>query len=43
MGLIEEYRNRTGKGLDLVPEVNIPQADSSRFQIVDLLKFGGVA
>lgn len=43
VGLIEEYRDRTGKGLDLVPEVEVPQVDGDRFQIVDLLKFAGVA
>ena len=43
VGLIEQYRDRTGKGLDLIPEVKVPQVDAGRFQIIDLLKFAGAA
>lgn len=43
VGLVEEYRNRTGKGLDYLPEVAVPQSDPARFQIIDLLQFAGVA
>lgn len=43
VGLIEEYRDRTGKGLDLIPDVAVPQADANRFQVVDLLRFAGAA
>ena len=43
VGLVEEYRNRTGKGLDYLPAVSVPQSDPGRFQITDVLKYAGVA
>lgn len=43
VGLVEEYRNRTGKGLDYLPDVSVPQSDPARFQITDLLRFAEVA
>ena len=43
VGLVEEYRNRTGKGLDYLPSVTVPQEDANKFQIIDLLKYAGVA
>lgn len=43
VGLVEEYRNRTGKGLDYIPAVDVPQVHPTKFQIVDLLTHAGVA
>jgi len=43
VGLLEEYRNRTGKGLDYLPTVEVPQADANKFRISDLLRFAHVA
>lgn len=43
VGLVEEYRKRTGKALDYLPAVTLPQSDPNRFQITDLLTFAGVA
>ncbi|MEM7134140.1 MAG: peroxidase family protein [Chloroflexota bacterium] len=43
VGLLEEYRNRTGKGLDYITDKSVPQAKAHQFQVIDLLKFAGVA
>jgi len=42
VGLLNEYRNRTGKGLDYLPAVTVPQQESDRFQIIDLLTYAEV-
>lgn len=42
VGLIEEYRNRTGKGYDYLPDVEVPQADPTAFRMPDLLDYAGV-
>lgn len=43
VGLLEEYRNRTGKGLDYLPSETISQQDANKCQIIDLLKYAQVA
>ena len=42
VGLVEEYRNRTGKGYDYLPEVIVPQSDPTAFRMPDLLDFADV-
>ncbi len=39
VGLIEHYRDRTGKGLDLVPEVDIGLPEPGRCRVVDILAY----
>jgi hypothetical protein len=43
VGLLEHYRNRTGKGLDYSPAVDIGLADVEHCRITDILTYAGVA